>query len=95
MGVCAKLENVILVLKDNYNILMEIIEILRKKQPILVRKMLVGDLKISKCSYRFREKNLPSDTHVFVKCNVNGEFDLRGAKMEYRIIIPDNEWNII
>ena len=63
-----------------------VITILRKNHPCFVIPKLVSDLDKSKCSHKFLENNLPNDTTVYVKCDVNGELDLRGKKEEYRII---------
>ena len=57
-----------------------------KKFGVFVIPKLVSDLDKSKCSHKFLENNLPNDTTVYVKCDVNGELDLRGKKEEYRII---------
>jgi hypothetical protein len=70
---------------------MEIIKILRKNMPIFVRRMMVGELDITKCSTKFLSHNLNDNVIVNVKCYENGTFDLRGKKEEYRIIVPDNK----
>jgi hypothetical protein len=68
---------------------MEIFEIMRKNYPVLVRRVLVGNLDKTKCSKLFLELNLPDSLSVYVKCNEDGTFKLRGKKEEYRIILPD------
>jgi len=68
---------------------MEIIEILRKCKPLFVRKMLVVELDKKKCSTKFLSHNFNGCMIVNVKCNENGELDLRGKKEEYRIIVSD------
>ena len=69
----------------------EIIEIIRKGRPLLVKRMMVGNLDKSKCSFKFLEHNLCNDVIVNVKCYEDGTLDLRGKKEEYRIIMPDKE----
>lgn len=64
-------------------------EIVRKKRPIFVTSVLVGDLDKSKCSHKFLSHNFPDDMHVNVKCREDGSLDLRGNKGEYRIIVAD------
>lgn len=65
------------------------IQIIRKKRVINVVEVRVGDLDKNKCSEKFLSHNLDDNTMVYVKCNAFGEFDLRGNKKEYRIIVPD------
>lgn len=65
--------------------------IIRKKHPVLVTLVRVGDLETSKCSKKFLALNLPADQLVHVKILPTGEFDLRGKNQQYRIIKPDNQ----
>lgn len=69
---------------------MEIIKILRRGMPLLVRHIRVGDLDKTKCSPKFLSHNFNDDVIVNVKCYEDGTLDLRGKKEEYRIILPDN-----
>lgn len=67
----------------------DVIVITRKNMPLFVKPTKVGDLDITKCSPKFLTHNFADDVIVNVKCYSNGDFDLRGKKQEYRIIIPD------
>jgi len=69
---------------------MEVAKILRKKMPLFVRQIKVGELDKSKCSTKFLSHNFSDDMIVNVKCYENGTLDLRGKKEEYRILVPDN-----
>jgi len=70
---------------------MEIIKVLRKRMPVLVKQVRVGDLDKAKCSTRFLSHNFNDDMIVNVKCHEDGTFEFRGKRQEYRIIVPDNE----
>ena len=66
--------------------------IIKKGKALLVRKIKVIDLDKSKCSNKFLSHGLSDDTIINVKCLEDGEFDLRGRKEEYRLIMPDKIW---
>ena len=63
----------------------------RKGVSILVQQISVYELDKTKCSKKFLSHNLSDTTLVYIKCNEDGTFDLRGKKQEYRIIVPDKE----
>lgn len=68
---------------------MEIITIIRKNYPILVTPIKFKDLDKTKCSNKFlSHREFTDDTVVYVKCDANGNFDLRGKHKEYRIYEP-------
>lgn len=68
---------------------MGMITIKRKNRDCLVIPTLVSELRVEECSNKFLSNNFPSDMVVFVKCLNTGEFDLRGKKLQYRIIPQD------
>jgi hypothetical protein len=63
--------------------------ITRKRFKKTVKEIRISDLDLSKCSNKFLEHNLPTDTTVYVKCDVDGVLELRGKKGEYIILVPD------
>jgi hypothetical protein len=65
-------------------------EIKRKGRPLFVKMVKVRDLDKTKCSHKFLSHQFPDDFDVFIKCDENGNIDLRGKKEEYRIILEDN-----
>jgi mRNA-degrading endonuclease RelE of RelBE toxin-antitoxin system len=70
-----------------------ITQIIRKGRPVTVKTMKIGDLDKNKLSKKLLEHNFNNDHLVNVKILPNGEFDLRGKKGEYRIIVEDNYGN--
>lgn len=71
---------------------MEITKVIKKGKPLLVRRIMVGDLEKSKCSAKFLAHKLPEYAVVNVKCTEDGEFELRGKREEYRIIVEDPKY---
>ena len=71
--------------------MINIITIIRKGRPLLIKQMKVSELDKTKCSNKFLIHNFPDDKIVNVKCLPDGTIDLRGKKEEYRIIVPDIE----
>lgn len=69
-----------------FQIMSEIIKVVKKGKPVFVKKMKVSDLDPSKLSHKFKTHGFSSDTEVYVKVYENGDIDLRGKKGEYRLI---------
>ena len=65
---------------------MKIKRVIRKEFEITVREMTVRELDKSKCSNKFLQYNFDPDYIVHVKCDENGNLELRGNKKEYRLI---------
>lgn len=63
--------------------------IIRKKREIIVKEMKVSELNNEQLSSKFKLLNIDNNKIVNVKCNENGDFDLRGKNQEYRIIVED------
>ena len=69
--------------------MVSVIKIERKKRTILVKQVRIDELNIKQCSRKFVSHNLPTNMLVYIKCDQDGNFDLRGKRKEYRIIVPD------
>lgn len=69
----------------------DMIEIIIRRHKVSVTPMLVGSLDKAKCSKKFLSHKFPDNHIVYVKCLPDGTPDLRGARGEYRIIVPNEE----
>ncbi|MEK6828983.1 MAG: hypothetical protein AABY15_02570 [Nanoarchaeota archaeon] len=59
--------------------------VIKKGFPNTVKKIKVSDLNPSQCSFKFLSHNLGPDEEVYVKCDADGNIELRGKKQQYRI----------
>lgn len=57
---------------------------IKKNVPVFVIRMRVGDLDKNKLSNKFLSHNITDNEEVFVKCDEQGNLDLRGKNQEYR-----------
>ena len=69
------------IIEQNNNVL----TIIRKNYPINVLKIKISNLDTHKCSTKFLANDLDLAEYVYVKCDIDGKFEYRGKKKQYRI----------